>query len=27
VNKYQGIRAEEDELARMWITYKTDGEF
>jgi hydrogenase maturation factor len=27
VNKYQGIHAEEDELARMWITYKSDGKF
>ena len=26
VLKYQGIHAEEDELARMWITYQTDDE-
>ena len=27
VNEYRGIHAEEDELARMWLTYKTDDEF
>jgi hydrogenase expression/formation protein HypE len=26
VRKYQGIHAEEDELARMWTVYKTDAE-
>jgi hydrogenase expression/formation protein HypE len=26
INEYLGIHAEEDELARMWTTYKTDDE-